>query len=155
MGGGTADERTLGHARTLGRLIAERGWVLLNGGRACGVMDASAAGAHEAGGLTVGVVPDEDPGCASEHLDVVIASGIGHARNLTNVLSSRVVVACRGEAGTLSEIALALNAGRPVVALDFPLGTSFERWEREGLLVHADSPETAVAAVERYLESGA
>lgn len=155
MGGGTADARTLAHAHALGRLIAERGWVLLNGGRACGVMDASAAGAREAGGLTVGVLPDEDAAGASENIDVPVLTGFGDGRNVVNVLSSRVVVACRGEAGTLSEVALALRAGRPVVALDFPLGDSFARWEHEGRLVRAGTPEAAVAAVERFLEAGA
>ncbi len=155
MGGSTADERTLAHARGMGRAIAERGWVLLNGGRACGVMDASAAGARQAGGLTIGILPDGDSSQVSPNIQVAVLTGMGDARNAVNVLSSRVVVACRGGAGTLSEIALALAAGRPVVALDFPLDGVFADHEREGRLVHADTPEEAAAAVERFLREGA
>lgn len=155
MGGSIADERTVAFARELGRLIAERGWVLLNGGRACGVMDASAAGASDAGGLCVGILPDDDSRQASHHLDVAIVTGLGDARNAVNVLSSRVVIACRGGAGTISEIALALAAGRPVVALDFPLDGVFVDHAVAGLLVHAATPPEAIAHVERFLREGA
>ena len=151
MGGGRADEATLDNARELGRKIAEHGWILLNGGRACGVMEASARGAKDAGGLVVGILPDDDARHATAHLDVAIVTGLGDARNEVNVLSSRVVVACRGGAGTLSEIALALKAGRPVIALDFPLGGPFEEFEFAGLIVHVATPAEAIAAIERIL----
>ena len=117
MGGGTADERVLEMAEELGRLIAERGWVLLNGGRDAGVMAASAKGADEAGGLVVGVLPGADRTGATPHLGVAIVTGLGMARNAVNVLSSDVVIALPGGAGTLSEIALARKAGRPLVLL--------------------------------------
>lgn len=151
MGGSEADEHTLANARELGRLIARRGWVLLNGGRSSGVMDASAAGARDAGGLVIGVLPDRDAHDASEHLDVAVLTGLGDARNVVNVLSSRVVIACRGSVGTISEIAHALNAGRPVVALDFPLGATFAEQEVSGMLVHAETPGEAVGHVARLL----
>ena len=61
MGGTVADETTTKNALELGRAIAENGWVLLSGGRQTGVMQASVTGAHEAGGLTVGVLFDDDP----------------------------------------------------------------------------------------------
>lgn len=154
MGGGVADAATSANARELGRLIAERGWVLLNGGRDCGVMDASAAGARQAGGLTVGILPDEDDRRASPHIDIPVVTGLGDARNAVNALSGRVMVACRGGPGTLSEIALALKAGRPVVALDFPLGGAFAEHERAGRIVHAATPAEAVAQVERLLREG-
>ena len=110
MGGGRAEAQTLDAAYRLGKLIAREGWVLLNGGRAAGVMEASARGASEEGGLTIGILPDDRPGRASEYIDIPILTGIGDARNYVNVLSSDVVVACPGRAGTLSEIALALNS---------------------------------------------
>ena len=151
MGGSEADGRTLAAARELGRLIAGRGWVLLNGGRSAGVMDASAAGAREAGGLVVGVLPDRDTTRTSEHVDVAILTGLGDARNVVNVLSSHVVVVCRGSAGTVSEVAHALNAERPVVCLDFPLGGLFSEYERSGRLVHAATPAEAIERVASFL----
>lgn len=125
MGGSQADPRTLELAWDMGRLIAERGWVLLSGGRPTGVMQASVTGARSAGGLTVGVLFDDDREGAAAGLDIVIPTGMGAARNVVNVLASDVVVACRGNGGTLSEIALALRFARPVVLLDFDPGRAF------------------------------
>lgn len=144
MGGGATDAQQRADARELGRLIARRGWVLLNGGRDVGVMDASAQGAREAGGLTIGILPDDHRGRASAHLDVQILTGMGSARNVINVLSSDVVIACPGGAGTLSEIALALKAGRPVVVLDAEVGTAFAPYATAGALHRARSPREAV-----------
>jgi uncharacterized protein (TIGR00725 family) len=151
MGGGVADATVTEQAYRLGGLIAEHGWVLLNGGRDCGVMDASARGAREAGGLVVGVLPDDDLERASEHLDIPILTGMGHGRNYVNVLSSRVVVALPGKAGTLSEVALALATRRPVVLLGMDGGGMLDDFRREGLLFDAATPEEAVALVERLL----
>lgn len=125
MGGTEADERTSRLAFEVGRLIAERGWVLLSGGRTGGVMQASVAGAHAGGGLTLGILYGDDRDDAAEGLDLVIPTGLGAARNVVNVLASDVVVACRGTGGTLSEIALALRFGRPVVLVDFDPGAVF------------------------------
>jgi uncharacterized protein (TIGR00725 family) len=151
MGGSASDERTRDHAYELGRLIAARGWVLLNGGKPHGVMEASARGAREAGGLTVGVLYDEDRELAGEHLDLVLPTGLGAGRNIVNVLSSDVVVACRGQGGTLSEIALAIRFQRPVVLLDFDPGRTFLETCGAGRWCHAATPVEAVAAVSRYL----
>ncbi len=152
MGGSVADEATADGARQLGRLIAENGWVLVSGGRPTGVMQASVTGAHEAGGLTVGVLYDEDRDKAAAGLDIVIPTGMGAARNIINVLSSDVVVACRGTGGTLSEIAMALRFGRPVVLLDFDPGAAFldagaagARWTL------AATPAEAIVRVREYL----
>src|SRR5450759_5193289 len=102
MGSGEdGDAALLALARELGAAIAGEGWVLLNGGRGGGVMDASAEGASLAGGLVVGVLPDDDTESASRHLDIPIRTGLGDARNAVNVLSSDVVIALRGGAGTL------------------------------------------------------
>ena len=153
MGGSVADERTAAGARELGRLIAERGWVLISGGRPTGVMQASVAGARQAGGLTVGILYDDDRDNAADGLDIVIPTGMGAARNIINVLSSDVVVACRGTGGTLSEIALALRFGRPVVLLDFDPGEAFlsagaadARWSL------AATPAEAVDQIRGYLK---
>lgn len=153
MGSGEdGDAALLELARDLGAAIAREGWVLLNGGRACGVMDASARGASDAGGLVVGVLPDDDAHSASRHLDVAIRTGMGDARNAINVLSSDVVIALAGGAGTLSEVALALKAGRPVVALAFDPGSGFERYRARGTLRDADTIAEAVALVRAELD---
>ncbi|GAB4281495.1 MAG: hypothetical protein Kow0067_00940 [Coriobacteriia bacterium] len=136
-------ERT---AEDLGRLIAENGWVLLTGGRAAGVMDACSRGAAHAGGLVVGVLPDEDPVRSSRWVDVPICTGMGDARNAVNALSSRVVVALPGGAGTLSEVALALKAGRVVIALGWDPGDAM-RAAGGRLLRSAATPEEAVALI--------
>jgi uncharacterized protein (TIGR00725 family) len=153
MGGSVADERTTALSRELGRQIATSGWVLVSGARPTGVMQASITGAHEAGGLTVGVLYEEDREAAAEGLDLVLPTGMGAGRNIINVLSSDVVVACRGTGGTLSEIALALRFGRPVVLLDFDPGEAFlsagapdARWS------YAATPDEAIEQIKRYLK---
>lgn len=151
MGGGTADARVAGLAEQIGRSLAERGWVLLTGGRDAGVMAAASRGASTAGGLVVGILPSADIECASPHLDIAIPTGMGDARNVINVLASRVVIALPGGAGTLSEIALALKSGRPVVAVGFPLGAEFDRYRAVGLLRHAEDAPAAIEIVATIL----
>ncbi len=152
MGGTEADAATAALARELGRLIAGRGWVLLSGGRPSGVMQASVTGAREAGGLTVGVLYGDDRDDAAAGLDLVIPTGLGAARNVVNVLASDVVVACRGTGGTLSEIALALRFGRPVVLLDFDPGAGFlDQCAAGARWALAASPAAAVERVADYL----
>jgi len=151
MGGGKVSPEVTAMAFELGRLIAAKGWVLLNGGRNVGVMDASARGAHSAGGVVIGVLPGHDRSAASPAVDYAIVTGMGDARNLINVLSSDVVVACPGTAGTLSEVALALKNGRPVIELGWNVGTAFEPYRKDGALLPADTPEQAVKIVVKLL----
>ncbi|MHC1627018.1 MAG: TIGR00725 family protein [Methanoculleaceae archaeon] len=101
-------------AETVGALIAENGGVLLCGGRG-GVMEAACRGAREEGGLTVGIIPGMEGG--NPYLDVVIRTGLGHARNAVLVASADAVIAVGGGYGTLSEIAIALKMGIPVFTL--------------------------------------
>ena len=153
MGGCTADERTTENAREMGRLIAENGWVLLSGGRAFGVMQASVTGAHAAGGFTIGVLYDDDRDAGAQGLDIVIPTGMGAGRNVINVLSSDVVVACRGTGGTTSEIALALRFGRPVVLLDFNPGEAFlDSCSANPQYSLASTPAEAAEMVASYLK---
>jgi uncharacterized protein (TIGR00725 family) len=135
VGSGTASGELYEKAREVGRLVAERGGTLICGGRS-GVMEAAACGATEAGGTTIGILPDEDRKRANKYLSYSIATGTGHARNLAVVCSGDVVIAVGGEYGTLSEIGLARKVGRPVVAL-----TSWELGEHVSV---ASSPEEAV-----------
>lgn len=151
MGGGDAQPEDVTTAYEVGRLIAQNDWILLNGGRNAGVMDASAKGAHEAGGLTIGILPDDHRERASQYLDVGVVTGMGSARNNINVLSSDVVIACAGGAGTLSEIALALKAGRPVVVLSVDIGTSFSRFVEKRQLIMVSTPEEAISTTKELL----
>ncbi|MBI4750296.1 MAG: LOG family protein [Acidobacteria bacterium] len=117
MGAGeNARPEDVANAHRLGELLAREGWVVLSGGRTAGVMDAVNRGAKSVpGSLTIGILPSRDS-VASEFVDVAIVTDLGNARNNVNVLSSQVVVVCgKGEAGTVSEIALALKARKPVV----------------------------------------
>ena len=154
MGGGSVPPETVDIARRLGRRIAEAGWVLLNGGRNAGVMAAAAEGASAAGGLTVGVLPDDHDGAVAPGIQIPILTGIGGGRNMINILSSHVVVACRGGAGTLSEIALALKYKRPVILLQFAVGDFFRPYAADGQLHEAVTPEGAVALVGASLGVG-
>lgn len=151
MGGAAASEAVMRDAHEIGRLVAERGHVLLNGGRDAGVMAASARGAAEAGGLVIGILPGNSKHGASPHLDVAIPTGMGDARNAINVLASDVVVALPGGAGTISEVALALKSGRRVITLGFRLGAEFDLFRAAGSLVDADTPAEAIALVARVL----
>jgi uncharacterized protein (TIGR00725 family) len=152
MGSGENHDRALlAVARDLGQAIAKEGWVLLNGGRNSGVMDASALGAKNAGGLVIGILPDESVTSASRYLDVAIRTGMGDGRNWINVLSSDVIIALQGGAGTLSEVALALKAGRHVITLNFDVGIAFERYRRMNRLVSAIDVDEAIMLAKKTL----
>ena len=122
-------------AEEVGRLLAERGAVVVTGGRG-EVMAAASRGAKSAGGTTIAVVPGETRAEANEWADHVVVTGIGHARNLAVVASGDAVIAVGGRYGTLAEIGLALTLGRRVVVLE-------PGWEIEGT-VRANSPAEAV-----------
>jgi uncharacterized protein (TIGR00725 family) len=109
----------------LGRGIAERGAALICGGLT-GVMEHAARGAQAAGGLTIGLLPGDDPRSANPAIEIAIATGLGHGRNAVLVLSADGVVALGGGLGTLSEIALAMRLGRPAV------GVSTWEYRRQG-----------------------
>jgi uncharacterized protein (TIGR00725 family) len=103
-------------AERVGRGIAEGGAVLVCGGLG-GVMEAACRGARAGGGTTVGILPGTDRLAANDHVEVAVATGIGEARNAVVVATADAVVAVGGEFGTLSEIALALKAGTPVIGV--------------------------------------
>jgi uncharacterized protein (TIGR00725 family) len=104
-------------AEEVGRLLAERGCVVVTGGLG-EVMAAAARGAKSAGGTTIAVLPGESRAAANEWSDHVVVTGVGHARNLAVVASGDVVIAVGGRWGTLAEIAFARVLGRPVVILE-------------------------------------
>ncbi len=138
--GAEAEER----AEEVGRLLAERGCVVVTGGRG-EVMAAACRGAKAAGGTTIGIVPGETRIGANEWVDYVVATGIGHARNLAVVASGDAVIACGGRWGTLAEIGFARVLGRPVVILEPGWDVSGDGIERAA--TPAEAVERALLAV--------
>lgn len=151
--GETASDHTIQQAYQLGRLIAQQGWVLLSGGRNTGVMEAVSQGAKAADGLVVGILPHSDRSQTSAAVDIAIVTDLGNARNNINVLSSDVVIAFEGSMGTLSEVALALKAEKPVILLDWSeQGRSYLKAIAPHLKI-ADSPDEAIAIAAHLLKS--
>jgi uncharacterized protein (TIGR00725 family) len=140
--GAEAEER----AEEVGRLLGERGCVVVTGGRG-EVMAAAARGAKAAGGTTLGILPGETRAGANEWSDYVVVTGIGHARNLAVVASGDAVIAVGGRWGTLAEIGFASALGRYVVILE-------PGWEVEGV-PRAATPEEAVELALSRVRAGA
>ena len=112
-----AGQREMDDATLIGELVAKAGWAVLTGGRVAGVMGAAAKGARAAGGLTIGILPSLDALGASPAVDVALATGLGEARNAVIALSANAFVVCGMNAGTASEVALAVRARKPVILL--------------------------------------
>ncbi len=149
VGAGQCDADTAALATEVGRLVAERGAVLITGG-STGVMEAASRGAHAAGGTVVGILAEADPTAANAWVDVAIPTGMGQLRNGLVVGSAGAVIAVAGEWGTLSEIAFARKIGKPVVALNTwkcvrPDGTDDD-------FVRVDTPQAAVDQAFELLE---
>ncbi len=111
----SAEEANL--AETVGKLLAQRGAIIICGGLG-GVMEAVCRGAKLKGGMTIGILPGEDSSAANPYIDIPIVTGVGYARNMAVVKSAQAVIAIGGNYGTLSEIAYALKRGTPVIGLN-------------------------------------
>lgn len=140
IGGREAGKRLLGEAEAAGRLLAGAGAVVLTGGLG-GVMEAASKGAHEAGGLTVGILPHEHKASANEFIDVPIATGMGVGRNALIARTADALIAVGGEYGTLSEIAFALQMEKPVVGI--------KTWQIKGVVEAADAEDAVKKTFER------
>jgi uncharacterized protein (TIGR00725 family) len=151
VGGSMADRDVCQTAEDVGRALAAHGAVVVSGGLG-GVMEAACRGAKEVGGTTVGILPGADRRHANPWVDVAVATGMGEARNALVVRTADALVAVGGEFGTLSEIALALRLGKPVVGI--------ATWElaRRGrpvdAIVRVDDPEVAAATALKLAASG-
>jgi uncharacterized protein (TIGR00725 family) len=146
IGSGTCaqDSELAALAEDVGRRLAEAGAVLVCGGLG-GVMEAASRGAAGADGTVIGIVPSDSIEHANPHCTHVIATGIGHARNLAVVASGEAVIAVGGEWGTLSEIGFARRLGRDVVTLrSWPARGEGPMAEMPGV-TPADSAEQAVS----------
>jgi uncharacterized protein (TIGR00725 family) len=149
IGGNEAPDVDLALAEEVGRELALRGNTVVCGGLG-GVMEAACRGARSAGGHTIGILPTMDRRDANPHVEFPVVTGLGVARNAVVVLSSEAVIAVDGSYGTLSEIAMAMQFGIPVVALRSWTFTLPGRDEPPVVRV-----ETAIEAVERALALGA
>ena len=136
----------------IGRLIAERGAVLVTGGMG-GVMRAASRGAHDVGGLSVGIIPHRDPTMANEFCDIVIPTGIGLMRDFVNIHAADGVIIVGGGAGTLSEMCAAYMHDKPMVAVR-DTGGMADRFAGEyidhrqsGIVRTADTAEMAVDTI--------
>ena len=136
--GGDAEPESLTAAEAVGEGLARAGAVVVTGGLG-GVMEAACRGARRAGGTTLGILPGHDRAAANPYVDVAVATGLGELRNGLVVRSADALVAIAGGYGTLSEIALALKAGKRVVGV----GT----WEIEGVRPAADAFEAVALAL--------
>jgi len=137
-GASEATSSQLDTAREVGRLLADAGAVVINGGLG-GVSAAASEGAAKAGGTVVGLLPGVDRDGANEHLSLSLPTGMGQARNVLIVTAAESVIAIGQGWGTLSEIAVARRLGRPVVALD--------SWNVEGLDVVGSAREAVRRAL--------
>ena len=136
VGAGRATGAVTALAREVGRRLGEAGAVVVTGGLG-GVMAAACRGAHDAGGVAVGLLPGDDRAAANPFVAVAIPTGLGEARNALVVRAADAVIALPGEHGTLSEVALALKMGRTVVGLG--------AWTEVLGVVPASDPAEAVA----------
>ena len=145
VGAGNASTHGLDCAYQVGRLIAEKGALIVCGGLG-GVMEAASRGCAEAGGDVLGILPGESADAANPYVSLPIVTDMGHARNVIIAQTSNALIAIEGEYGTLSEIAIGLKLGKVVVQLNsFPqIRTTYQ----------AQTPEQVVAMVFAELEKG-
>lgn len=141
-------------AYDVGVEIAKSDSVLITGGLG-GVMKAASKGAHDTGGLTVGIIPQDNSSFANEYCDVVIPSGLGLSRDFLNALSADGVIVVGGGSGTLSEMCAAYMHKKPIVTLKNSGGTATKFADqyldhRQNVkIVGVDTPQDAV----RYILS--
>lgn len=139
-------------AYAIGSEIAKSDCVLLTGGLG-GIMRAASHGAHDANGLTIGIIPQDDPSFANEYCDIVIPSGMGLTRDFLNALSADGVIIVGGGSGTLSEICAAYMYKKPMVAIR-GTGGAAEKFidgyvdHRQNVkIIGVDSPQDAVKKI--------
>lgn len=127
VGAGKCSKKLRDMAYQVGKYVAEHGGVVVCGGLG-GIMEGVAKGVREAGGVTIGILPSENKEDANEYIDYVIPTGFGEARNIMVVRTADAVVAFPGKYGTLSEMAFALNARKPLIAINaWKLGNEIEQ----------------------------
>lgn len=117
VGAGKCSKKLRDQAQVVGKYIAENDGIVVCGGMG-GIMEGVARGAKEAGGVTIGILPTDNRDDANEWIDYVIPTGFGEARNIMVVRTADAVIAFPGKYGTLTEMAFALQARRPVISVN-------------------------------------
>ena len=140
IGGRRTEKSLLKEAEEVGRLLAVKGAILVCGGLG-GVMEAASRGAKSEGGLTVGILPQNDSKEANQFIDIPVATGLGVGRNVIIARSADALIAVGGEYGTLSEIAYALQMGKPVIGI--------KTWDIKGISYAKDAAD----AVDKVFQS--
>ena len=142
IGGNSPDLISLKNAEKMGRLIAQNGYILVNGGMR-GVMEASAKGAKSKNGLVIAILPGKSFNDANKFVDIPIVTGLGYMRNSLVVLNSDILVAIDGNYGTLSVIAYAQIYNKIVFGLN--------TWNIKGI-IHLSTPEEVIKNINNYFE---
>lgn len=137
IGGRKADKVLRKEGEDAGRLIAEGGASLISGGLS-GVMESASKGTRSAGGLTVGILPQDNALKANRYIDVAVATGLGIGRNVIIARTADALIAIGGGYGTLSEIAFALQLGKPVIGI--------RSWNITGVIPATDAADAVAKA---------
>ncbi len=142
IGAGSCSKEIYALAEEAGKLIALNGAILVTGGLG-GVMEAASKGAREAGGITVGILPGFSKDEANSYVDIPITTGLSHARNVIVARSADALIAIAGEYGTLSEIAIALKLGKPVIGI--------KTWDSVDGIIHVQTPSEAIKKIAEFI----
>lgn len=135
IGGSQCSAKDYALGEEVGRRLAEKNISVICGGLS-GIMEAACKGASKAGGVTIGILPGDDPSDANPFVTIPIATGMGIARNIIIVRSADVCIAIDGQYGTLSEIAYALQLQKSVITLS--------SWNQISGTIRASTAEEAV-----------
>ncbi len=150
--GSEAKKIDIEYARKLGELIAENGWTVLSGGINQGVMSAVNEGAKSKEGMTIGILPNDDVTTHSENLDYSIITNMKAGRNYINALSSNILIACGVSAGTVSEIAFAIQARKPIILLNYNIfARKFLKDLGKELIYVAKNPEDSINLIKNKI----
>lgn len=143
IGGRQASPEGIQFAYEVGKLLAENGVILYTGGGP-GIMEAASRGAHEAGGIVVGVLKEEDGDSANKYVQIPLMTGMGDLRNGIIIRSVHGAIAVEGAYGTLSEVAFTLGYEKPVLG--------FHTWNIKGL-EPVEAPDKAVNRILQLIKT--
>lgn len=155
MGPSKATDEQMNNAFELGKYCAEHGYVTLTGGLKAGIMDEALRGAKQQNGLTVGIMPTDDKSKYSEYIDIPIVTTAKSGRNITEVLTSDLLIACGISAGTSSEISLAIKPGKPIVlvGMDDITNNFYRQLIPSNQLNIVNNYQEAIQVIERIFEN--
>lgn len=145
IGSGHSSPRGEALAEQVGRSLAQRDVVLVCGGLG-GIMEAASRGCAEAGGEVLGILPGDSVLSANPYVTIPVVTAMGHARNIIIAHTAHALIAIEGEYGTLSEIAIGLKLGKPVVQLGSSLNIQ--------KTLKAETAEQAVDMIFNFLDGG-